>query len=125
MSEARLVVRVEGIDAADSSESALELRRLLRAAAAVNGAPGISIKMSKSDPHAMDANGDILQIFAALAASQALIVETLKSWVELNRGRTLVVETAGGASFRVDHRTRDLAQLVQAFAPVAAPAEPE
>ena len=85
MEKSTVTIRVEGADAADSSESASELRDLLLNSAIERNVSNLEIKMDRSHPDAQDVTGDILNIFHTGVLTGLFIVETIKLWHETRR----------------------------------------
>jgi hypothetical protein len=97
-----ITVRVEGIDAADSSEAAMALREDLLRTAVERNIPGVEVRMSRSDPDAQDVGGDVLNIFHTGVLTGLLVVESVKLWREIRRDKAIIVEAKQGNAVRVE-----------------------
>ena len=97
-----ILIRVEGVDPADSSAGAASLREALLNRAAEQNLSGFDVRTARSDRNAQDVSGDVVQIVHTAVITGLFIVETIKLWRELHRDKALIIEAKHGSAVRVE-----------------------
>jgi len=121
MSTKRVSIRIEGTDAADSSEGAMSLRDEFLNRSAERNLAGIEVQLARSDPNAQDVAGDIVNVVHTSVLTGLFIVETIKLWHESHRDKALIIEAKHGSAVRVEFDNHDAGKILEQAISEAAP----
>ena len=113
MDRTSTIIRVEGIDAADTIQAAQDLRDIILNHLAEREETEVEVRMKRSDNDTQDASGDILNIFHTGVVTGLLIVESIKLWRETRRDKALIIEAKHGSAVRVEMSDPDAPKSVE------------